>query len=278
MSILNLVDLAGSERAEQTGATGERLKEASNINKSLLTLSIVINKLADDPDGHIGYRDSKLTRMLQNSLGGNSMTVMICAITPAALDETANTLKFATRAKKIENKPIVNEVVSDAVEVKRMRKKIEFLEAQLEAHKKEVEDIGKMKKELSELKKFTIWATKTTPLTQAQRRKTWNGGISIEVPNEAAVSIELPVQNVSQLNRLTFRNRGALECDGGDRNGVGGENIDEDEWRSSSFLKKLPSIEENAVVPMVKSEKKTARKSLLATPKSLKQILRRVGK
>lgn len=89
--------MAGSERAEQTGATGERLKEASNINKSLLTLSIVINKLAEDPDnnrGHIGYRDSKLTRLLQNSLGGNSMTVMICAITPAALEETNNTLGY----------------------------------------------------------------------------------------------------------------------------------------------------------------------------------------
>lgn len=96
VSLLNLVDLAGSERAEQTGATGERLKEAGNINKSLLTLSIVINKLAEDSDsrGHIGYRDSKLTRLLQNSLGGNSMTVMICAITPAALEETNNTLGY----------------------------------------------------------------------------------------------------------------------------------------------------------------------------------------
>lgn len=92
VSFLNLVDLAGSERADSTGTTGERLKEASNINKSLLTLSIVINKLSEDPKGHIPYRDSKLTRMLQNSLGGNSMTVMICAITPAALEETNLTL------------------------------------------------------------------------------------------------------------------------------------------------------------------------------------------
>lgn len=92
VSVLNLVDLAGSERADSTGATGERLKEAGNINKSLLTLSLVINKLSEDPDGHICYRDSKLTRMLQTSLGGNSMTVMICAITPAAMDETNLTL------------------------------------------------------------------------------------------------------------------------------------------------------------------------------------------
>lgn len=88
------MDLAGSERADSTGATGERLKEAGNINKSLLTLSIVINKLSEGADhiGHIGYRDSKLTRILQTSLGGNAMTVMICAITPAALEETNLTL------------------------------------------------------------------------------------------------------------------------------------------------------------------------------------------
>lgn len=94
VSVLNLVDLAGSERAESTGATGERLKEASNINKSLLTLSIVINKLSEEPHSHIGYRDSKLTRMLQTSLGGNSMTAMICTITPVAIDETNLTLQW----------------------------------------------------------------------------------------------------------------------------------------------------------------------------------------
>lgn len=90
--VLNLVDLAGSERAEQTGATGERLKEAGNINKSLLTLSRVIEQLSDKSEERIPYRDSKLTRMLQNSLGGNSMTTIICAITLVALEETNNTL------------------------------------------------------------------------------------------------------------------------------------------------------------------------------------------
>lgn len=101
MSVLNLVDLAGSERAEQTGATGVRLTEAANINKSLLTLSRVIEQLSDKEEKELNdkkekeripYRDSKLTRMLQNSLGGNSMTTIICAITLVALDETNNTL------------------------------------------------------------------------------------------------------------------------------------------------------------------------------------------
>lgn len=94
-SYLNLVDLAGSERADQTGATGSRLKEAGNINKSLLSLSCVIHKLSEnDPDSYINYRDSKLTRILQASLGGNAMTGIICNITPAANEETYSTLRF----------------------------------------------------------------------------------------------------------------------------------------------------------------------------------------
>lgn len=102
VSVLNLVDLAGSERAEQTGATGERLKEAGNINKSLLTLSRVIEQLSEkrSSDDRIPYRDSKLTRMLQNSLGGNSMTAIICAITLAAGEETNNTLGYVTNCLK----------------------------------------------------------------------------------------------------------------------------------------------------------------------------------
>lgn len=94
ISALNLVDLAGSERADSTGATGSRLKEGSHINKSLLSLSLVINKLSEDPDQlkFINYRDSKLTRILQPSLGGNAMTAIICTITPAVIEETNYTL------------------------------------------------------------------------------------------------------------------------------------------------------------------------------------------
>lgn len=85
---MNLVDLAGSEKVEKTGATGDRLKEASAINKSLSMLGQVISTLADHAAGKnlkakIPYRDSALTRLLKNALGGNSKTVMICAISPA---------------------------------------------------------------------------------------------------------------------------------------------------------------------------------------------------
>lgn len=92
ISNLNLVDLAGSERASQTGATGTRFVEGAHINKSLLSLSKVINKLINNDNCHINYRDSKLTRYLQSSLGGNAMAAIICTICPTALDETISTL------------------------------------------------------------------------------------------------------------------------------------------------------------------------------------------
>lgn len=113
VSCLNLVDLAGSERVGHTGAEGIRLKEGGHINKSLLALGSVIAKLSEGGDKkHIPYRDSKLTRILQPSLGGNANTAIICTITPASnyCDETVSTLKFASRAKNIRNKPEVNEV------------------------------------------------------------------------------------------------------------------------------------------------------------------------
>ena len=86
VSTLNLVDLAGSERMSKTGAEGERAKEGAHINKSLMTLGVVINKLSEGVEskgGHIPYRDSKLTRILQPALGGNSKTAIVCAMTPA---------------------------------------------------------------------------------------------------------------------------------------------------------------------------------------------------
>ncbi|XP_023879431.2 kinesin-like protein KIN-12D [Quercus suber] len=111
---LNLVDLAGSERQKTSGAEGERLKEAANINKSLSTLGHVIMVLVDVAHGklrHIPYRDSRLTFLLQDSLGGNSKTMIIANVSPSicCAAETLNTLKFAQRAKLIQNNAVVNE-------------------------------------------------------------------------------------------------------------------------------------------------------------------------
>lgn len=132
---LNLVDLAGSERVANTGAEGDRLKEAGNINKSLLTLGSVIGRLADGAGaGHVPYRDSKLTRILQNSLGGNAKTAVICAVTPATqhAEETLSTLKFAARAAAIVNTAVVNEVLTEAAQLKRMKRTVAELERRLE--------------------------------------------------------------------------------------------------------------------------------------------------
>ncbi|XP_040389715.1 kinesin-like protein KIF17 isoform X3 [Cygnus olor] len=114
---LNLVDLAGSERQSKTGATGERLKEATKINLSLSALGNVISALVDGRCKHIPYRDSKLTRLLQDSLGGNTKTLMVACLSPADnnYDESLSTLRYANRAKNIKNKPCINEDPKDAL-------------------------------------------------------------------------------------------------------------------------------------------------------------------
>ncbi|CAG9331391.1 unnamed protein product [Blepharisma stoltei] len=107
---LYLVDLAGSEKIGKTGAEGKRLEEAKTINKSLTTLGQVISALTDGKSSHIPYRDSKLTRVLQDSLGGNSKTALIitCSPSPYNEEETISTLRFGIRAKAIKNKPKIN--------------------------------------------------------------------------------------------------------------------------------------------------------------------------
>ncbi|XP_036791713.1 centromere-associated protein E isoform X7 [Oncorhynchus mykiss] len=132
VSHLNLVDLAGTERASQTGAEGTRFKEGCNINRSLFTLGQVIKKLSDETQkGFTNYRDSKLTRILQNSLGGNAKTVIICTITPVTLEETLSTLQFASAAKNMKNDPHVTEVSDDGALLRRYRNEIVELKRRL---------------------------------------------------------------------------------------------------------------------------------------------------
>ena len=117
MGKLNLVDLAGSERQSKTQASGDRLKEATKINLSLSALGNCISALVDGKSSHIPYRDSRLTRLLQDSLGGNTKTVMVANLGPADwnFDETMSTLRYANRAKNIKNKPKINEDPKDAM-------------------------------------------------------------------------------------------------------------------------------------------------------------------
>jgi len=135
-SKFHLVDLAGSERAKCIGADGHRLKEGIHINKGLLALGNVISALGDEKKRREGafvpYRDSKLTRLLQDSLGGNSKIVMIACISPADInaEETINTLKYANRARNIQNKAVVNRNPATA-EMQKSRSQLEQLQTEL---------------------------------------------------------------------------------------------------------------------------------------------------
>ncbi|XP_009980706.1 PREDICTED: centromere-associated protein E, partial [Tauraco erythrolophus] len=198
VSHLNLVDLAGSERASQTGSEGVRLKEGCNINRSLFILGQVIKKLCDDPSGFINYRDSKLTRILQNSLGGNAKTVIICTITPVSFDETLSTLQFANTAKRMKNTPKVNEVLDDDALLKRYRKEILDLKKQLEEvssktqiHAMEKDQLAQLLEEKNSLQKVqedrirnltemlvtsASFSSKQNAKAKRRRRVTWAPG------------------------------------------------------------------------------------------------------
>ncbi|XP_072942228.1 uncharacterized protein [Epargyreus clarus] len=159
VSQLNLVDLAGSERAGQTGTTGLRFKEGTHINKSLSCLALVIKQLSDDPSRpyrHVNYRDSKLTRILQNSLGGNAKTSIICAVTPAAVEETISTLQFANRAKAIKNKPAVNAVATNATMIQQLTKELCTLKTELENKKTLEKDNYSLQKRIVALQRLIL--------------------------------------------------------------------------------------------------------------------------
>lgn len=153
---LSMIDLAGSERGSATGCNGARFTEGSNINKSLLALGNCINSLADG-QRHVPYRDSKLTRLLKDSLGGNCQTVMIANVSPSSLslDDTYNTLKYAARAKTIKStikKNVVNCEMHVGTYVKlvdELNKEVDKLKTELAASNCAVVEL---KKENSELK------------------------------------------------------------------------------------------------------------------------------
>ncbi|KAF3307813.1 hypothetical protein TWF173_002305 [Orbilia oligospora] len=136
-SKLHFVDLAGSERLKNTGALGDRAKEGISINAGLASLGKVISQLSSrQPGSHVSYRDSKLTRLLQDSLGGNAFTYMVACVNPAEfhLSETLNTVQYAQRARAIQSKPQIQEVTADGdmrALVERLRAEIAFLRDQV---------------------------------------------------------------------------------------------------------------------------------------------------
>ena len=192
LSVINLVDLAGSEKAGQTGATGDRLKEGCAINKSLVVLGSVIEALADKSSGKKGnivipYRDSALTRILSNALGGNSKTVMICALSPASVnyEETLSTLRYADRAKKIKNHAVVNETVQDKMirELKEENNELKKVLDQVGG----VEEILKLKEQVAAIERLS----KEKEMSFSQKR---------QVFIESESKVDTNVQHITNIN------------------------------------------------------------------------------
>eukprot|EP00039_Didymoeca_costata_P029553 m.25147 g.25147 ORF g.25147 m.25147 type:complete len:1801 (+) comp7680_c0_seq2:357-5759(+) len=180
MSKVNLVDLAGSERQSKAESSGMRLKEGSNINKSLSMLGLVISGLAKKTssgkgDTHVPYRNSILTWLLKDSLGGNSKTVMVATVSPAAsnFEETMSTLKYAERAKKIMNKPVVNEAATSQ-EIGALKAEIEELKEQLllaEKSKEQTKEIETLNEKLNQNEQLLSEMNMTWEERMAQTRK-----------------------------------------------------------------------------------------------------------
>ncbi|XP_075682713.1 kinesin-like protein KIF13A isoform X4 [Rhinoderma darwinii] len=192
VSKVSLVDLAGSERVSKTGAAGERLKEGSNINKSLTTLGLVISSLADQAAGKgknkfVPYRDSVLTWLLKDNLGGNSKTAMIATISPSGdnYEETLSTLRYADRAKRIVNHAVVNEDPNARV-IRELREEVEKLKEQLSQAESMKAPELKEKLEESEklIRELTItWEEKlrkTEAIAQERQKQLESMGISLQ--------------------------------------------------------------------------------------------------
>lgn len=200
-SSLNLVDLAGSERLKSTGAEGTRQKEGAHINKSLLVLGTIINRLSSSGGdankiGHLPYRDSKLTRLLRPALGGNAKTAVLCAITPSRLhvEETLSTLKFAERAKKVTNNATRNEVVDYRSKYKEAATELALLKDRFTRMEEEMSSIrgggkgGRLKRDDSRGSSMTDLSTSASEAERGPRVALESG---VEAANSIALSVEL---------------------------------------------------------------------------------------
>lgn len=213
LASLSLVDLAGSERVAQTNADGTRLKEGSHINRSLLTLTTVIRKLSGGKKtGHIPYRDSKLTRILQSSLGGNARTAIICTMSPALshVEQSRNTLSFATSAKEVTNSAQVNMVVADKQMVKHLQKEVTRLKAELLSPEpssskclrslllEKEQKIEQMEREMNELKRERDLAQSELEVA----RKLYKETKELNHGRQVAKCLSFSSENVSVSGRL----------------------------------------------------------------------------
>lgn len=190
---VNFVDLAGSERASQALSVGQRLKEGCHINRSLLTLGTVIRKLSKGRHGHVNYRDSKLTRILQPALGGNARTAIICTLSPARthVEQSRNTLLFACCAKEVTTNAQVNVVMSDKALVKHLQKELARLESELKTPTTTCDHVVLLRKkdqQIEKLEKEVRALTKQRDLAQSRVEDLLRTLKSDKTPNQKDVS------------------------------------------------------------------------------------------
>ena len=221
-SKVNLVDLAGSERTSSTGATGKRLKEGGSINKSLTTLGIVIEQLAKRTGkgaNFIPYRDSVLTWLLRESLGGNLKTIMLAAISTADVNygETLSTLHYANRAKNIVNKPIVNEDENVRI-IRELRKEVEELKNMLGDAKvnsdltKQIEQSEQLMSALTD-----AWGDKwkvTTTMMESRQLKLQEKGVSVVMESERPHLVDMNMDALASGITLHYLKDGATTFGG----------------------------------------------------------------
>ena len=225
-SKLNLVDLAGSERASSTGATGKHLKEGSSINKSLTTLGIVIEQLAKRTGkgaAFIPYRDSVLTWLLRESLGGNSKTIMLAAISTADVNygETLSTLHYANRAKNIVNKPIVNEDENVRI-IRELRKEVEALKSMIGSG---ANVSGELKAQIEQSEQLMSaltdsWSQKwsvTTKMMEERELKLEEDGVSVRMESERPHLVSLNMDALATGVTLHYLKDGATSLGGKSR-------------------------------------------------------------
>lgn len=243
VSVLNLVDLAGSERIAKTGAGGVRLKEGKHINKSLMVLGNVINKLSEGGKqrGHIPYRDSKLTRILQPALGGNAKTSIICTVAPEAvhIEETKGTLQFASRAKRITNCVQVNEILTDAALLKRQKLEIEELRMKLQGSRAEVleQEILKLR---NDMLKYELEHEKLAMELEEERR-------SHKERDQCIREQQMKIDNLSSLVTFSDSDRSSSSSQGQEnvnaslKEEIGGNSMSNEDAFSTPCFKANPN-------------------------------------
>ena len=229
-SYLNLVDLAGSERVRKTGATDMRLEEAKKINLSLLCLGNVISSLTNPNANHISYRDSKLTRLLKESLGGNAKTSLIVTVSPSTFntEETMSSLYFALRAMKVKNKPTINKTIDYQVLCIKLQDDLDKLN----------DDYAKLKMEYDKVSEELEKYKKGEQYLELQKKAGLSGDISLQF---------ISSDNNSSINDTndSTSNKNSIESGNNSKKDIRKSKSKIDLTKDKSQIKKIKKFYEN---------------------------------